>query len=227
MADELNLDQNILFKQIPISNYNFANNTKWIFSIPMAHLITKDQGTNVDDHILQLPLNCQKVQFPTFTIGTTTTNYMGYSMEMSTRQNTTQKGLTISFLVSNNWLQYLMLMKWFQLNDYMNYDQSANIDKSYDAPTNNANLDYSNPYASTQGPMFPSHLYLLDNFNHRIATFHFSNSWLCRVNTVTLDYTVTDNTQIVTQFELKYYKMDIDINNEQLRKLINLPQITL
>ena len=41
-----------LFKQIPLSNYNFANNTKWIFNIPVAHLLTKENGTNVDDTIL-------------------------------------------------------------------------------------------------------------------------------------------------------------------------------
>lgn len=223
MADELNLNQNVLFKQIPLTNYNFANNTKWIYSIPLAHLLYKNDGTNVDDNILQLPLNCQKVQFPTFTIGTTSTNYMGYTMDVSTRQNTTQKGLTVTFLVSNNWLQYLMLMKWFQLNDYMNYDSNSNLDRTYDADYNNAN-GMLNPYASTQGPMFPSHLYLLDNFNHRIATFNFQNSWLCRLETVPLDYTNTTDTQVTTQFQLKYYKMDLDINQESLKNLINLSE---
>ena len=120
--------QTQLFKQIPLSNYNFANNTKWIFNIPVAHLLYKDQGTNVNDTILECPLNCQKVVFPNFTIGTTTTNYLGYSMNVSTRQNTTDKGLTITFLVSNNWIQYLLLLKWFNLNDYMNYSDDANID---------------------------------------------------------------------------------------------------
>lgn len=218
MAEEL--DQKTLFKQIPLSNYNFANNTKWIFNIPVAHLLYKNSGTNVGDTILQCPLNCQKVVFPSFTIGTTSVNYGGYTMNMSTRQNTTDKGLTITFLVSNNWIQYLLLLKWFNLNDYMNYSDGANIDKSYDAQTQHANNDYSNPYASTQGPMFPAHLYLLDNFNHRIATLNFSNTWLSRLNTVPLDYTNTDNTQVTTQFELRYFKMDFTINQEYLKNLI-------
>ena len=221
MAEEsLKLDQKTLFKQIPLSNYNFANNTKWIFSIPVAHLLYKNSGTNVGDTILQCPLNCQKVVFPTFTIGTTSTNYLGYSMNVSTRQNTTDKGLTVTFLVSNNWIQYLLLLKWFNLNDYMNYSDDANIDRSYDSTTNNANLDYSNPYASTQGPMFPCHLYLMDNFNHTMVTINFQKAWLCKLNTVALDYTNTDNTQVTTDFELRYYKMDYQINDEYLKNLL-------
>ena len=208
-----------LFKQIPLSNYNFANNTKWIFNIPVAHLLTKENGTNVDDTILQCPLNCQKVVFPSFTIGTTSVNYGGYSMNVSTRQNTTDKGLTITFLVSNNWIQYLLLLKWFNLNDYMNYSDDANIDRSYDYTTQSASGGI-NPYASTQGPMFPAHLYLLDNFNHRIATLDFQNTWLCRLNTIALDYTNTDNTQVTTQFELRYSKMDFNINQSGLKHLI-------
>ena len=217
MPEEIN--QNLLFKQIPLSNYNFANNTKWIFNIPIAHLITKDQGTNVNDTILECPLNCQKVVFPNFTIGTTKANYGGYSIDVSTRQNTTDKGLIITFLVSNNWIQYLLLLKWFNMNDYMNYSQSANIDRSYNKD-GDPNTNPLNPYASTQGPMFPASLYLLDNFNHRIATLNFSSCWLNRLNTIPLDYTNTDNTEVTTQFELQYFKMDMEINQESLKQLI-------
>ena len=220
MAQEnLQLDQKTLFKQIPLSNYNFANNTKWIFSIPMAHLLYKNSGTNVGDTILECPLNCQKVVFPTFTIGTTKTNYMGYSMDVSTRQNTTDKGLTITFLVSNNWIQYLLLLKWFNLNDYLNYSDDANIDRTYNKD-GNPNTNELNPYASTQGPMFPAHLYLMDNFNHVIVTLNFDKAWLCKLNTVALDYTNTDNTQVTTDFELRYYKMDYQISDEYLKNLI-------
>ena len=219
MAQNLNsnLSQNILFKQIPLSNYNFANNTKWIFNIPIAHLLYKNRGTNVDDTILQCPLNCQRIQFPTFTIGTTSSNYLGHTVNFSSRQNTTEKGLTVTFLVSNNWLQYLLLMKWFNLNDYTNYDNDSNTDRSYDSSSPESQ---NNPYASAYGPQFPSHLYLLDNFNHRIATFHFWNSWLCKLSTIPLDYTNTDNTQVTTDFELKYFKMDMEINDEFLKPLI-------
>lgn len=220
MAQEnIQLDQKTLFKQIPLSNYNFANNTKWIFSIPVAHLLYKNSGTNVGDTILQCPLNCQKVVFPTFTIGTTTTNYLGYSMNVSTRQNTTQKGLTITFLVSNNWIQYLLLLKWFNLNDYMNYGGDTNIDRSYNKD-GKIGTNELNPYASTQGPMFPAHLYLMDNFNHRIVTIDFSNAWLCKLSTVPLDYTNTTDTQVTTDFELKYYKMDYTINDQYLKSLL-------
>ena len=47
---------------------------------------------------------------------------MGYSFDVSTRQNLTEKGITFEFLISNNWLQYMMLLKWFELEDYTLYN---------------------------------------------------------------------------------------------------------
>lgn len=75
----------------------------------------------------------------------------------------------------------------------MNYGDNANIDRSYNKD-GKVGTNELNPYASTQGPMFPCHLYLMDNFNHRIVTIDFSNAWLCKLSTVPLDYTNTSDT---------------------------------
>lgn len=37
-------DLNKIF-QLPISEYNFANNTKWIFSIPVGHILSNENKT--------------------------------------------------------------------------------------------------------------------------------------------------------------------------------------
>lgn len=109
--------------QIPIDSYNFANATKWIFNIPIGHLFNR-KAPGPDGQILQFPLNCKRIDFPEFTIGTTKTSFMNYSFDVSTRQNTTEKGLTVYYSVSSNWLQYMVLLKWFELEDYSRYEES-------------------------------------------------------------------------------------------------------
>jgi hypothetical protein len=76
------------------------------------------------------------------------------------------------------------------------------------------------PYYSTQGPMVPCNLYLLDNFNNRICTINFDNAWLASIKPVTLDYSKTENTELTTSAELKFYKYNIIVNDESLKQFI-------
>ena len=105
-------------QQIPAASYNMANDTKWIFHIPYGFLF---MGETENRENLEIPLGCQSVNFPDFKIGTTQVGFMGYGIDLSTRQNLTDKGLTINFLINSNWIQYLALLKWFELEDYTPY----------------------------------------------------------------------------------------------------------
>lgn len=69
---------------------NFANTTKWIFNIPVGYLFNLKRSDN-NGQILEYPLNCKRVQFPEFRIGTGKTSFMSYSFDVSTRQNVTEK----------------------------------------------------------------------------------------------------------------------------------------
>jgi hypothetical protein len=57
-------------------------------------------------------------------MGTGKASFLGYSFDISSRQNLTEKGLIFEFLVSSNWLQYLMLLKWFELEDFTRYTKN-------------------------------------------------------------------------------------------------------
>ena len=107
--------------EIPIADFNFANATKWIFNIPIGRLF-QIENPDPNGQYLEYPLNCKSVSFPSFKIGTTKTSFMGYSFDVSTRQNLTEKVITFEFLISNNWLQYMMLLKWFELLDFTMYN---------------------------------------------------------------------------------------------------------
>lgn len=214
--------------ELPIGEYNFANTTKWIFNIPIGHLFHVRNDNN-DGQVLEYPLNCKSVSFPEFRIGTTKTAFMSYGFDLSTRQNVTDKGITFHFLISNNWLQYLMLLKWFELEDYTRYTLNRSdlqtvelgdgikptIDDSQFRTPYDTGKD---PYYSTQGPMVPCNLYLLNNFNKRIATINFENAWLASIKPVDLDYSKTSETELSTSAELKFYKYNIIIHDEALKQ---------
>ena len=76
--------------QIPINAYNIANNTKWIFNIPIGYLFHR-QTQGPEGQILEYPLNCKSIQFPDFKIGTTQTAFFGYGFDVSTRKKQTKK----------------------------------------------------------------------------------------------------------------------------------------
>lgn len=51
-------------------------------------------------------------------------SFLNYSFELSNHSNTTRKILNINFSITENWFQYLLLLKWFELQDFTRYDQN-------------------------------------------------------------------------------------------------------
>ena len=182
-------------------------------------------------NLLDYPLNCKSLAFPEFKLGTTKVSFLNYSFDISTRSNITEKKLVISFLLSENWLQYLMLLKWFELSDYTRYtetrDQLTEIEIG-GIKRNINTVEYQewmaqtgkDPYYSTQGPIVTTNLYLMDNFMNRIATFNFEGCFLTDIKNVDLDYSKTESTEIITTFTLSFYKYNVFINNNELRHFI-------
>ena len=213
-------------QQIPAASYNMANDTKWVFHIPYGFLF---MGKTENRENLEIPLGCQSINFPDFKLGTTQVGFMGHDFDVSTRQNMTDKGLTINFLVNSNWIQYLSLLKWFELEDYTPYTRES-VDEQAEYNISGVKIDNhgfrsnyelgKDPYWSTQGPMVPANLYLMDNFMNRIATINFEGCFLTDIKNVDLDYSKTESTEIITTFTLSFYKYNIFVNNNELRHFI-------
>jgi hypothetical protein len=125
-----------------------------------------------------------------------------------------------------------MLLKWFELCDYTRYtktrDELTEITLGNGIKRNIETAEYEkyladsgqNPYHSTQGPIVNCNLYLMDNFMNRMATFNFDGCFLTDIKNVDLDYSKTDNTEIVTTFTMSFYKYNVFINNHDLRNYI-------
>ena len=182
-------------------------------------------------NLLDYPLNCKSLTFPEFKLGTTKVSFLNYSFDISTRSNITEKKLVISFLLSENWIQYLMLLKWFELSDYTRYTETRDqlTEVEIGGIKRNINtVEYQEwmaktgkePYYSTQGPIVTTNLYLMDNFMNRIATFNFEGCFLTDIKNVDLDYSKTESTEIITTFTLSFYKYNVFVNNNELRHFI-------
>ena len=182
-------------------------------------------------NLLDYPLNCKSLTFPEFKLGTTKVSFLNYSFDISTRSNITEKKLVISFLLSENWIQYLMLLKWFELSDYTRYTETRDqlTEVEIGGIKRNINtVEYQewmaqtgqDPYYSTLGPIVTTNLYLMDNFMNRIATFNFEGCFLTDIKNVDLDYSKTESTEIITTFTLSFYKYNVFVNNNELRHFI-------
>lgn len=202
-----------------------------MFNIPFGRLFNTKYGNARNGYILDYPLNCKNISFPEFKLGSTTVTFLNYSFEVSTRTNTSDKIVTVTFLLSENWIQYLMLLKWFELCDFTRYDEdrfdTVTIDAGGQVQGTIAKSDYekylyesgTNPYYSTQGPIVTTNLYLMDNFMNRKCTFNFEGCWIKRIKYVDLDYAKIDGTEVTCSFDMAYYKFNIFNNSDDLKKL--------
>lgn len=218
-------------QELPVESYNFANTTKWVFNIPFGRLFNVKYGNINNGYILDYPLNCKNVSFPEFKLGTSTVTFLNYSFEVSTRSNVSEKELMVTFTLADNWIQYLMLLKWFELCDFTRYNEdrknTVTIDAGNQVQGEIAKTDYekylyesgANPYYSTQGPIVTTNLYLMDDFMNRKCTFNFEGCWLKRIKNVDLDYSKIDGTEVTATFTMAYYKFNIFNNSADLKKL--------
>ena len=182
--------------------------------------------------MLEYPLNCKSVAFPELKLAATTMTFLNYSFELNGRTNTSNKELLITFKISSNWLQYLMLLKWYELCDFTKYDadraDTVTIDLGDGIMQTIAKTDYekylyesgTNPYYTVTGPRVDVNLYLLDNFMNRKCTFNYQGCWIKQIRNVDLDYAKTEGTEVECTFTLSYYKYNVYNNSKDLQEFI-------
>lgn len=156
--------------------------------------------------------------------------FLNYSFEISNRSNQTSKELQITFLLSENWLQYLILLKWFELEDFTRYDidrqDTVTVDVGNGVQQTIAKTDYekylyetgTNPNYSTQGPIVNASLYMMDNFMKRKCTFNFEGCWIKNIKNVELDYSKVSGTEIACTFTMAFYKYSIYNNDKDTKE---------
>lgn len=227
MADE---NKNTV-KDLPIGTYNLANSTKWIFNIPIGQLFNIQNDYIRDGQMLEYPLNCKSIAFPEFRMGSNNLTFLNYSVELSNHSNVTEKQLVITFLISENWLQYLMLLKWFELEDFTRYNENREDTviielgdgiKQTIPITEYERMLYNNglnPYYSAQGPLINANLYFMDNFMNRKCTFNFEGCWIKSIRNVELSYDKTEGTELGCTFTMAYYKYNVFNNDLETSKL--------
>lgn len=191
-----------------ISSYNLATQNKWILTIPY---------TNIDPSASdqKFCLNLYRYDPPTITVGGAEVGFMGHRIEYPTNTRTESKSLTLNYLLSSNYNQWVFLYKWIS-----KVCNSLGQGNSY---TKNGNADIIKKYNIQPTPdvgvgLSDVSIYLLSEFNKPLLEIIYYGSWCSEIGPISADYQAGEQV-IVGNFTLKYAYMEVKI----LETKVNYP----
>lgn len=166
---------------------NLASQTRWLAILPI-NIMLKSEKTRA------LSLNLTKFDLPEVEIGSTTTSYAGYTVEIPTGVvNPGEKSVTFSYLLSSDLYQYRMLHKWVQILSNTNLTNYSEDVKT--ASDNNTPIRY------------PVTVVLLSEFKTPIVAIRYNDCWIKRFGQLQMDYQSSDE-PVIHNFTLAYSNYD-------------------
>ena len=153
-------------------NVSYGMSNKWWGYFPISNVLGKNYSN--------LELNLRRFSIPQMVMGSTTTQFKGYTFEFPTRLiDSETKEITIEYLIDEKWQNYRMMYKWCaayegQLNNVISTDDVENISLT---------------------DLIPCRIYLLDHFKNNIISFTFENCWIKNFGDLALE---SDNPNEVT-----------------------------
>lgn len=160
-------------KQIS-SSLNMANNINWIIDIPL-----KSIDSSVD--VYNFALNISSFTLNRLSLGMSTQNYNGVSINMPNGTEDSDKQFTIEYKLSSNYAQYMLLMKWWQKNLKVIRRVQGLSD------TEIATIETDTNFYTT------ANLYLLDEMKTPMMKVSYGNCWLKELGELQLNYEEGDS----------------------------------
>ena len=164
---------------LPTSGY--TNQNKFIAYIPLANILGS-QYTNLE-------LNVTRWTIPPMVIGSASTSFKGYTVEIPTHVvNAETKELQINYLIKEDWSDYASLFSWAQgVAEFVPLTKNA-----FDANR----LDQSAAIVSgISSKTCDIHIWLLSHFKKRLLEFKFQDCWIKRFDEIAMDYANPDPIQ--------------------------------
>ena len=174
---------------------NFAIQNKWIMLVPMQNL-NPEKYRNLE-------LQLTRFTLPQMVIGSTSTSYKGYSIEMPTGVlNAESKEITINYIIDERWESYRSLYAWSAAFGVL-------------VPTNSAGEQASLQYGSTYpvsntaitSNFLDCRIWLLDNYKKHIIDFMFHRCWIKNFSDLALDYASAN--EVPHSFTMAYDRFEI------------------
>jgi len=166
----------------------YANQNKFIAYVPLANILGSQYSN--------LELNVTRWTMPPMTIGSSSVQFKGYTLEIPTYVvNAETKELTITYLVREDWADYASLYSWAQAIGVF-------VPLTPQGKTANELNQSALITSGVFDKMCDIHIWLLSHFKKRLLEFKFENCWIKRFDEIAMDYANTD--PITHSFTIAY-----------------------
>ncbi len=176
-------------------NTELGHQNKYVMIIPIQDAVGKKFGKNLE-------LNLTRFTIPQIQIGSTSTTFKGYTVEIPTKLiNPHSKEITIEYLMDENWNAYRALFAW-----------AASI--GLIVSTTSEESAYAVIHGSTNGMAEPDanmflrcRVWLLNHYKKRILDIAFNDCWISNFSELAMD--VTQPGEVRHSFTLKYNNFEL------------------
>ena len=174
---------------------NFAIQNKWIMFVPMQNLNPKKYRN--------LELQLTRFSLPQMQIGSTSTQFKGYSIEIPTHVlNAESKEITINYIIDEKWESYKSLYAWAAsfgvLVPTNTIDERTSVKYGSTYPTSNTAITSNK---------FDCRIWLIDNYKNHIIDFIFHDCWIKYFSDLALDY--ANASEVHHSFTVAYSRFEI------------------
>lgn len=169
--------------KIGADSYNLQSKTRFMLSLPISQIIGDY------DSLKDFTLNVTSFSTPEIAAGFTSTSYLGYETPIPNGNRVEEKLLTIRFLVSENLIQYAVMLAW------INQVTAAHV------ATQNLS---SKLYTTAQ-------LWFLDSFLKPQIPITYEGLCIARLGSLTVDQTEQDSNPLVCDASFRYVKSELDV----------------
>ena len=163
--------------------YNIQSKTRFLLSLPIKQVIGDY------DSLDNFALNVTSFSTPEIAAGFTSTSYLGYEVPVPNGNRVEEKLLTIRFLVSENLIQYAVMLAW------INQVTAAHATSQILSP---------NLYTTAQ-------LWFLDSFLKPQIPISYEGFCIARLGTLTVDQTDQDSSPLSCDASFRYMKSELDV----------------
>lgn len=174
---------------------NFAIQNKWIMLVPMQNL-NPEKYRNLE-------LQLTRFTLPQMVVGSTSTTFKGYTIEMPTGiMNAESREITINYIIDEKWESYRSLFAWSAAFGVL-------------VPTNSTDAHTASMYGSTYptsntaitSNFLNCRIWLIDNYKNRIIDFMFHDCWIKNFADLALDY--ANASEVQHSFTMAYSRFEI------------------
>jgi len=191
-----------------ITNKARADKFLLVLSLPPA---IKDSNTPILTERTQEYIQEDALQFsvwgvvvPSVSVPEQTVRWGGQALNVTGQSRPSYPPVSVNFTIDNHFNNYWLLWKWL---DQMNKITDSGMDNHFaDGNVDQTPRLNSNKFTDYQTMLT---VYALDEYNHRVAKFEYSNAFITELGEIRYNY--RDETELEASFTFVFNQMDITL----------------